>query len=475
MDAEKDGDVTRDDAEPAEAFTGSLPTPAGQYGIVNIDTDVEMGEEIHMEPNATLGAERTERTDFVGVGNDPAEHAESVAEDFVMGENSVTATQNTEFDHAEHSKQTKSRDGKGVQSHHPIPPLFYGTPAHISDTSPIVEIPAPPASLLAAPTIEAIASSAKPTQKDQVNQGGTSNKTGKSSQVSVEKKSATQHKGAQGSAPSTPPGNQKHKQVSAASSPKVTSSPLKLLQKSAKMARRSSFTEAQAFNEDAPQVKTKGKVSGKTGILARADEDLLDDFVFMSAKDVDKMKVPELRNHIRAIESLRKWHNGVPKKHMADQYMIWQRSMQAMKAQKAEEAEAEEAEAEEAEAVEAAEPSQAGGLGSEEEEGEDIDAEGSVDEEYYEALESPVTGKVTPGPPLKSPFTDQPRSDIESPFVAKLTAGSPVLRRKAGRSRTPEMDEQNEPEVYKKFEAEEEMERKKRARRSISRPASYKV
>lgn len=234
------------------------------------------------------------------------------------------------------------------------------------------------------------------------------------------------------------------------------------------MGRKSSFSEAQASSTEAvPKLKPRGKLSGKSGIISLEDADLVDDFVFMSQREVDKMwKAPELRNHIRGIESLRLIHNGVTKPAMIDHYMKWQYRMQALKDEKAEAA------------AKALEPSQVRGLGSEEPEEdkeEDIDAEGSTDEEFYEAQEGPVTGKVTPGPPLKSPFTDQPRSSKESPFVAKLTAGSSPVRRRAGQSRTPEMEGQNEPEIYKKFVKEEEMERKKRMKRSASRPASYKV
>lgn len=471
MEAENDGDITMLDIGPAQASTGSLPTPEGQDGIANIDTDVEMSEEVHVEPDATVGAERAEQTDIEGAGDDPAEHTQFVTEDVVMEENSVVATQNTEIVLTEQHKQTKPRKGEGAQSQYQLPPLPFPTPAAISHASPIVEIPAPSVPLAAAPAIEAKASNTKSTKKDLANKSGNINKTGKSSQGPAGKSSADQHKGAQNSTPSTPPGIQKHNhQVSAAPSPTVTASPLSQLKRSVMMGRKSSFSEAQASSTEAvPKPKPKGKVSGKTGIISLEDADLIDDFVFMSQREVDKMwKAPELRNHIRGIESLRLIHNGVTKPAMIEHYMKWQHRMQALKNEKAEAA------------AKTLEPSQAGGLGSEEpeeEEEEDIDAEGSTDEEFYEAQESPVTGKVTPGPPLKSPFTDQPRSSKESPFVAKLTAAgsSPSVRRRASRSRTPEMEGQNEPDIYKKFEKEEEMERKKRMRRSASRPASYKV
>ncbi|TLD32631.1 hypothetical protein E2P81_ATG05607 [Venturia nashicola] len=469
MDVEKDGDMTMDEAEPVQASAGALSIPKGQDEMFGINPDVQMSDEVHVELDATLGAERTKRSDIHAKGSDPGEPVEYVAEDVVMGENSVGATENIESDLAEYDKQTRPGDGEDAESRHPLPPLFYATPRLASRNSPIVEIPAPSVILSAAPTVEVGTSSVKPTQNDLTNKSETINKTGKSSQHASGRNSPTQHNRFHVQAPTTPPGKekQKQKQVSEASFPTATPSPLKLLQQSVKMGRKSSFSEAQASSEDTFKVKakSKGRASGKAGIISQDDEDLIDDFVFMSEKEVTAMKTNDLRNHIRAIESLRRWHNGVHKKGMTGQYMIWQRSMQALKDSKAESA---------TKAVaQAAEPSQVGGS---EEEGSDRDAEGSTDQEFFEAQESPVSGIVTPGQPLKSPFTDQPRSDGKSPFVAKLNAAklineSPV--RKAGRSRTP----QDEPEFYQKFEEEKEQEEmdKKRKRRSISRPASYKV
>ncbi|RDI77841.1 hypothetical protein Vi05172_g12138 [Venturia inaequalis] len=465
MDAEEDGDVTMDDAEPVQASTASLPTPEGQDGLVNINPDVEMSEEFYMNLDATLGAERTEQTNIKDVGDDPAEHTEFVAEDVIMGESSVAATQHTGFDLAKHLKQTKPRDGEDTQSRHSLPLFPFETAAPVSRTSPIVEIPASSAPLLADPTIEAKAPSTKPTQKGQTN------------------KSAAIIKA---SAPTTPPGKQKQKQVSAASSPIVTASQLKLLQQSVQMGRKSSFSEAQASSEDTSQVKTKGKLSA--GILSRTDESLLDDFVFMDIEAVENMKAPELRTHIRGIESLKSYYNGVNKASMIKWFMKWQQQMQALKDEKAEEG------------VQVAEQSQAGGLGSdEEEEGEeeeeyeeeeeeeeveekeeeDPDAEGSTDEEFFEAQESPVTGNVTPGQPLKSPFTGQPRPNKDSPLLAKLTAAkypappaSVLAARGLGRTKIKNL--RHEPDYYREFEAEKKRDNK-RARRSVSRPASYKV
>lgn len=70
-------------------------------------------------------------------------------------------------------------------------------------------------------------------------------------------------------------------------------------------------------------------------ISAQSDEDLVDNFRFMSEKEVDQIKVTDLRNRIRAIESLRTLHNGVPKKGMVEVYMKWQRRMQFFQAEKA--------------------------------------------------------------------------------------------------------------------------------------------
>ncbi|KAE9973430.1 hypothetical protein EG328_004426 [Venturia inaequalis] len=467
MDAEEDGDVTMDDAEPVQASTASLPTTEGQDGLVNINPDVEMSEEFYVNLDATLGAERTEQINIREVGDDPAEHTEIVAEDVIMGESSVAATQHTGFDLAKHLKQTKPRDGEDTQSRHSLPLFPFETAAPVSRTSPIVEIPASSAPLLASPAIEAKASSTKPTQKGQINKSAAIIKT---------------------SAPTTPPGKQKQKQVSAASSPIVTASPLKSLQQSVQMGRKSSFSEAQASSEDTSQVKTKGKLSA--GILSRTNESLLDDFVFMDIEAVENMKAPELRTHIRGIESLKSYYNGVNKASMIKWFMKWQHQMQALKDEKAEEG------------TKAVEQSQAGGLGSdEEEEGEDEeeyeeaeeeeeveekeeeeedpDAEGSTDEEFLEAQESPVTGNVTPGQPLKSPFTGQPRPNKNSPLLTKLNAAKypappASIQAARGLGRTKTKNLRHEPDYYKEFEAEKKRENK-RDRRSVSRPASYKV
>ncbi|QDS72022.1 hypothetical protein FKW77_002083 [Venturia effusa] len=309
-----------------------------------------------------------------------------------------------------------------------------------------VEIPAPPSSLAAAPMDEANSSSV--------------NKTGKSPPGLENRTSIIEHNGTQVATPSTPPRIQKQNQVSAGPPPIATDSPLKELQRSVAMGRKTSFSEAHASSaEDAPKLKLKVKDSDKSGNMALGDADLVDDFVFRDEQAVNKMKAVDLRAHIRTIEALKIYCNGVSKKHMVELFMKWQRGIQALQAEKANAA------------TKNIDPSQAGGLGSEEE-GDDIDAEGSTDEEFLEAQESPVTGKVTPGPPLKSPFTDQPRSAKQSPFVAKLTAASesPSIRM-AGRPRSPD----NEPECYKEFEREEAEKKNKRTRRSASRPASYRV
>jgi len=127
--------------------------------------------------------------------------------------------------------------------------------------------------------------------------------------------------------------------------------------------------------------------------------------------------------------------------------------------------------------------------GAEENAGDgDIDAEGEDDDNLMDQ-DSPVTGKVTPGPPLQSPFTGQTRSSKQTPLMnklaeaAKASTGSPTGRRRAGRSKTPfeaqdddrDEEDDNEPAVYKEFlkdEAKKDV--AKRSRRSVSRPATYK-
>lgn len=166
--------------------------------------------------------------------------------------------------------------------------------------------------------------------------------------------------------------------------------------------------------------------------MAKTDEELLDEFVFMPRATVTALKAPEIRNLVRGLESLRAIHNGVTKMAMVDRYMAWQTKMQQLKAAQDEENAAKTTE---------------GVTNSED------DADGETDEDFN-ASESPVTGKVTPGPPLKSPFIDQPRSTKQSPFMDRLLDSSPAARRRAGRSRSPSEEGNTEPEIYKEFEKE---------------------
>jgi hypothetical protein len=484
MDDEDDGGITMDESAKAPAET--LPTTEHQDGIVNADANVDMNEEDHMESDTIVGSTHVaNRTDNKPASSDMA-RMEIELKDVYMEERNVPAFKNIGSFLPKHADRSQLQDVQNLerlqlsQPQNPLPPFPYSSDMHVSHAS-TINVPASLVQLSAAPNTEG-----KPSTKK-----GSVTEAEKNSNAATRKDSAAVQMAVEESTPQTPPRSQKHNQASTAPSPVTAPSPLKLLQQSVKMGRKSSFSKGQKSSADGAPM-TKGGKSGKTGILAKTDDELLEDFVYIPEAALDKMKAPEIKNLIRGLESLRVYHNGLVKKSMIQHYMQWQKGMQLRQENlRIARAKKEKAGAEDETAVEAEE--EPVDLGSEEDD-DDLDAEAADDDEYPDFADpySPANGKVTPGPPLKSPFTDQPRTTKQTPFMNKLTkaaessSGSPIVRRYAGRSTTPfefqaanrgQSEVDNEPEVYKKFLAEQEKEQKdnsKRLRRSVSRPTTYK-
>jgi hypothetical protein len=468
MDYESNGDITMDDITPASTVPPTDPEP--HVVAVVMDADVDIDKQGHAEPEATAGEELTEEeVDIITVHNIGSKNGEQ-SQDTIMEECSVPAAKNADETKLEHGVEAQSyvihHSEKFSQSNHLLPPLPYSSEAQVH----AVKAPA----LSGLLTAKDQSSNKKPAQKNSANEKGhvlVANKAPKPPVIPSRKDSAAIEKPSNDSSPSAPTRHKKQKQTSGVSSPVAAPSPLEALLKSVNMGRKESFSKGQESADETPKTMAKGKgkssKSGNAAIVAKTDEELLGDFVFMPKAEVESLLAPALRKLLRGVKSLGRFHNGVNKTAMQKHYMAWQEKMQALKD---------------------AEQANAGAEEEKEEEEEDVDAEEETDDEL---MDSPVTGKVTPGPPLKSPFTDQPRSIKQTPLLNKLTkaaressSGSLIVRRHTGRSKTSfeaqdndgESEDQNEPAVYKKFLEDEakDADGSKRSRRSISRPATYK-
>lgn len=135
---------------------------------------------------------------------------------------------------------------------------------------------------------------------------------------------------------------------------------------------------------------------GRRKFVGKSDEELLGSFVYQSVKELNGLKVDEIRGLVRGVEGLRRFFNGLTKTQMIGEYMKWQREMVDLK-RKREEEEDEEMEEEEDEEMEE---------DKEMEEAEEMEQLEETEEQLEEELAIAPASATTPNmPPTKATAT----------------------------------------------------------------------